>query len=112
MFAKSLPAHADTYDDDSRQKCLRSGRSSKDCDRFVFGGLHKGFQKLHSLSYSDEEKLSGLSVSEIVGQVKEFILELKAKQLDEISYNDTKHSGCHTLDSISMIFWPPSNRCI
>ncbi|KAA8898834.1 hypothetical protein FN846DRAFT_800026, partial [Sphaerosporella brunnea] len=37
-----------SYDDDSTHKCMsKDAEQRRDCDQFIFGGLHKGFRKLH-----------------------------------------------------------------
>jgi hypothetical protein len=92
----------DLYDDDSRTKCLQpNAAQSKNCDQFVFGGLHKGFRRLHLLTQDDEDRPPSLSVPAIIiSQVKEFINGLVSKQTGAITYGGSYHSTCITFNKI------------
>jgi hypothetical protein len=86
----------DLYDDDSRPKCVYT---YKNCDQFIYGGLHKGFRKLHLLSPDDDE-LSKITLPMLVNELRTFITALVYTQTNEIMYAGSRHSGCITFNSI------------
>jgi hypothetical protein len=91
----------DLYDDDSRPKCVYTShlQQQKNCDQFIYGGLHKGFRKLHLFSPDDEE-LSKITLPMLVNELRTFITALVYTQTIEITYVGARHSGCITFNSI------------